>query len=127
MASNRAMSAGDEITLPTRQIGLSATAIRVQQQAAIAAAHHGEAEPDQACGLIAEFVRNPVPVGNRVIAEQGAGDLAMGGAGKPPVEPAQGEDETIAPGWREGSGIGTGISPLPATWDSHFSPSIPKS
>ena len=32
MASDRAMSGGDEITPPTRQSGLSATAIRMQQQ-----------------------------------------------------------------------------------------------
>ena len=59
-AANRAMSVDGEITPPPRQIALFATAIRVQQQAAIAAAHHGESEPDDPAGLIAQFVRDPV-------------------------------------------------------------------
>ena len=87
MAADRAMSVGGEITPPARQSGLFA-AIRMQQQAAIAAAHHREAEADQARGPIAEFVRNPVSVVDCVVAEQGAGDFAMGGAGKPSVESA---------------------------------------
>ena len=59
----------------------------MQQQATIAAAHHREAKTDKARGPIAEFVRNPVPVVDGVVAEQGAGDFAMGGAGGRPSSP----------------------------------------
>ena len=107
-APRMVMSWAGEITPPTRQIGLSATAIGVQQQAAIAAAHHAVARGGPGApsdrGVHAKSSRGREC---RVVAEQGAGDLAMRGAGKPAVEPAQGEDETIAPGWRKGTaGLG---------------------
>ena len=69
----------------------------MEQQAAIVTAHHLKAQANEARGAIAELVRNPIPASNGVNTEQSAGDLAVCGAGKPSVESAQGEDETIAP------------------------------
>jgi hypothetical protein len=63
---------------------------------------------------VTEVVRNPVSVDNGVVADQAAGDLAMGGAGKSFVESAQGEDEAIAPRRREGGGLGLGLWPVRA-------------
>jgi len=68
----------------------------MEQQAAIATAHHLKAEADEARGPIPELVRDPVPAGNALTTEQSAGDVTMCGAGKPSVKSAQGEDETIA-------------------------------
>ena len=67
---------------------------------------------------VTEVVRNPVSVGNGVVAEQAAGDLAMGGVGKSFVESAQGEDEAIAPRRREGGAMGLGSCGLDSTWSS---------
>jgi hypothetical protein len=48
--------------------GLGASAVRVQQQAAVAAAHHREPEADEARGLIAELVGDPVPLRDCAVA-----------------------------------------------------------
>src|ERR1700688_448220 len=63
---------------------------------------------------VTEVVRNPVSVGNGVVAEQATGDLAMGGVGKPFVESAQSDDEAIAPHRREDCGLGLGLWPVRA-------------
>jgi len=69
----------------------------MKEKTAISAAHHGESEPDEPAGLIAQFVRNPVALGDGGGIEQNGGDLGVGRALKPTVERAQCVDEPIAP------------------------------
>lgn len=68
----------------------------MQEKAAIAAAHHGESEPDDPAGPIAQFVRNPVALGDGFDVEQNGGDLGVGRALKPAIQRAQREDEPAA-------------------------------
>jgi hypothetical protein len=73
----------------------------MKEKAAIAAAHHGESEADDAAGLIAQFVRNPVALGDGGGIEQNGGDLGVGRAFEPAIKRAQREDEPAAPLGRE--------------------------
>jgi hypothetical protein len=68
VASNRAISEGDEIA-SLKAIALFAAAVGIQQQVTIATAHHGEAEPDEARGPIAERARNPVSSDNCIVVK----------------------------------------------------------
>lgn len=79
----------------------------MKEKAAIAAAHHGESEPDDAAGLIAQFVRNPVALGDRSGVEQNRGDLWISRTRKSAVERAQREYEPVAPLGRERAEVGT--------------------
>jgi len=73
----------------------------MEEKAAIAAAHHGESEPDDAAGLIPKFVRNPVALGDWRGVEQDGGDLRVGGALKSGIQRAQRPDEPAAALGRE--------------------------
>jgi hypothetical protein len=78
----------------------------MQKKAAVATTHHGESEPDEPAGLIPQFVRNPVTLGDGGGVEQNGGDLGIGRAFKPAIQRAQREDEPAAPFGRERAGVG---------------------
>jgi hypothetical protein len=80
---------------------LHATAVRMKEEPAIAAAHHGESEPDDPAGLIAQFVRDPVALGDGFGVEQDGCNLRIGRALKPAIQRAQREDEPVASFGRE--------------------------
>ena len=73
----------------------------MKEKATVAAAHHRESEPDEPAGLVAQFVRNPVALGDGGGIEQNSGDLGVGRAFKPAIQRAQREDEPAAPLGRE--------------------------
>ena len=83
----------------------------MKEKTAIAAAHHGESEPDEPAGLIAQFVRNPVALGDGGGIEQNGGDLGVGRALKPAIKRAQREDEPVAPFGRERAEVGAWRAP----------------
>lgn len=82
----------------------------MKEKAAIAAAHHGESEPDDPAGLIAQFVRNPVALGDGFGLEQDGRDLGIGRASEPAIQRAQRQDEPIAPLGSENAEVGTGLA-----------------
>lgn len=69
----------------------------MQKKAAVATTHHGESEPDEPAGLIPQFVRNPVALGDGGGIEQDGGDLGVGRAFKPAIQRTQREDEPATP------------------------------
>lgn len=79
----------------------------MKEKAAIAAAHHGESEPDDPAGLIPQFVRNPVALGDGRGIEQDGSDLGVGRAFKPPVQRTEREDEPVTPLGCERAEVGT--------------------
>lgn len=83
----------------------------MKKKAAIAAAHQGKSKPDDPTGLIPEFVRNPVALGDGFGVEQNGGDLGVGRALKPAIQRAQREDEPIAPLGCEHSEVGAQRTP----------------
>lgn len=83
----------------------------MEEKAAIAAAHHGESEPDDSAGLIPKFVRNPVAFRDRRGVEQDGRDLRVGCPLKSGIQRAQRADEPVAPLWREHAEIRTGGAP----------------
>ena len=83
----------------------------MKKKEAIAAAHQGESKPDDPTGLIPEFVRNPVALGDGFGVEQNGGDLGVGRALKPAIQRAQREDEPIAPLGCEHSEVGAQRTP----------------
>jgi Alcohol dehydrogenase GroES-like domain len=76
---------------------LLSVAIRIDQQAAIAASHHADAEAHEADRAIAEIVDFPAALGNAIGAEEHDGDLAIGHVVEPPVERTQAQDEPGLP------------------------------
>ena|SRR5579883_635038 len=87
----------------------------MKEKAAIATAHHGESEPDDAAGLIPQFVRNPVAFGDGSGIEQNGGDLRVGCAVKPTIQRAQRQDESVAPLGCENAGVGSRRTPAQRT------------
>lgn len=83
----------------------------MKEKTAIAAAHHGESEPDDPARLIAQFVRNPVAFGDGFRVEQDSGDLWISCALKPAIERPQREDEPAAPLGRERAEVGAWRAP----------------
>ncbi len=83
----------------------------MKEKAAIAAAHHGESEPDDPSSLIAQLVRNPVALGDGGGIEQNGGDLRVSRALKAAIERAQREDEPAAPLGRERAEVGARRTP----------------
>jgi hypothetical protein len=83
----------------------------MKEKTAIAAAHHGESEPNEPAGLVAQFVGNPVALGDGGGIEQNGGDLGVGRAIKPAIQRAQREDEPAAPFGRECAGVGAWRAP----------------
>jgi hypothetical protein len=57
-----------------------------------------------------QIVRDPVALGDCVVAEQRANNLAIGGAIEPAIEPTQCKDQAVTAGFRQCSGIGTGVA-----------------
>ena len=113
---NRAISKGGESA--SGWAALHASAIGMQKEAAVAAAHHREPEPDDPAGLIAQLVRNPVAFGDGFRVEQDSGDLGISRAFKPAIERAQRKDEPVAPLGCEDADVGTWCSagePSPQT------------
>lgn len=82
----------------------------MKEEAAIAAAHHGESESDDPAGLIAQFVRNPVTFRDGFGVEQHSGDLGVGRPLKPAIQSAQREDEPVAPLGSEHTEVGAWCS-----------------
>ena len=83
----------------------------MKEKAAIAAAHHGESKPDDPTGLIPEFVRNPVALGDGFGVEQNGSDLRVGRVLEPAIQRAQCEDEPVAPLGCEHAEVGAWPSP----------------
>ena len=83
------ISGGGEIATPLRPGSeLRAAAVGVEQQRAIAAAHHTEAELDEADGAVAQIMALPGSPGDVWRGEQGGGDVAIAGVLKAGVERA---------------------------------------
>ncbi len=82
------ISVGGEIATPLRPSELLPPAVGVEQQRAIAAAHHPEAELDEADGTVAQIMALPGSPGDVWGGEQGGGDVAIAGILKPAVERA---------------------------------------
>ena len=92
-----AMSRGGEIATPV-DCDLDSAAEGIEQQAAIAALHHGVAQAHEPHRAIAQVMGFPAALGHAVGAEKGFGDVAMACLLEPPVKRAQRERQAIAPG-----------------------------
>ncbi len=82
------ISRGGEITTPLRPTELLPPTVGMQQQRAIAAAHHPEAELDEADGPVAQIMALPGSPGDVWGGEQGGSDVAIAGVLKAAVEGA---------------------------------------
>lgn len=80
----------------------------MQKQPPIAAFHHLGAEFDQADGAAAQVVGLPAGFGHLLCAEQHGRDLAIAGAGAPPLERAQAQDQPLPACSRQRWGISPG-------------------
>ncbi len=81
------ISRGGEIATPL-PAELLPTAVGVEQQRAIAAAHHAEAKFDEADGAVAKVVALPGPPGDVWSVEQGGCDVAIARVLKAGIERA---------------------------------------
>ncbi len=91
------MSRGGEIATPV-DCGLDSAAEGIEQQAAVAALHHGMAQAHEPHCAIAKVVGFPAALGNAAGPKEGFGDVAIARLLEPPVKRAQRERQTIAPG-----------------------------
>ena len=92
-----AMSRGREIATPVDCSSHSAPE-RMEQQAAIAALHHGVAKAHEPHGAIAKVVGFPAALGHAAGPEEGFGDVPIARLVEPRVERAQRKRQTVAPG-----------------------------
>ena len=89
---------------------LDAASVRVEQEAPVAASHHGKPEPHETAGLIPEFVRNPIALGDRRSVEESCGDLGIARLFQASVERSECEDQPITTVCCERARIGSGLS-----------------
>ncbi len=82
------ISGGGEIATPLRPSALLPPTVGVEQQRAIAAAHHAEAKLYKADGAVAEVMALPGPPGDVWGVEEGVGDVAIARVLKAAVERA---------------------------------------
>ena len=98
------MSRGGEIATPV-DCGLDSAAEGIEQQAAIAALHHGMAQAHEPHRAIAKVVGFPAALGHAAGPEEGFGDVAVARLLEPPIERAQRKRQAVAPGGGKHRGV----------------------